>query len=195
MLQLGYINRTELRYAIDRAKRSRSIPGTARCFFSPPNNPSTPSVATAFTPHALSFAQATASSETIDFARFVDPTPLTVHPRLPLETVMEIFKKVGPRVVLVEHKGKLCGVVTRKDVLKFQFRMENEVNPRDEDDGEREREERLWTLIQRVSEWLKSKVYKRGSIALTSPVRMRHAVNDGVEEEAPIELELDDRQR
>lgn len=73
---------------------------------------------------------------------------------------MEIFKKVGPRVVLVEHRGKLSGVVTRKDVLKFQFMVENREHPKD-DVGEALREERLWALIVRVGLWVRRKVLRK----------------------------------
>ncbi|KAJ4300179.1 glycerol ethanol, ferric requiring protein [Collariella sp. IMI 366227] len=79
---LGYIGRTELRYAVDRAKRERTLSPLARCH------------------------------------------PLTAHPRLPLETVMELFRKIGPRVILIEHRGRLAGLVTVKDCLKYQFKAE-----------------------------------------------------------------------
>ena len=121
---LGYIGRTELRYAIDRARKDGSLHPNAKCLFFAPASVAvrTPS---AFTPPVTFDEIAESSSvQTIDFSRFVDPTPLSVHPRLPLETVMEIFKKLGPRVVLVEYKGHLAGLVTVKDCLKYQFKAE-----------------------------------------------------------------------
>ncbi|TVY84296.1 putative chloride channel protein, partial [Lachnellula suecica] len=113
---VGYIRRTELRYAIDRVKRDRSISPTAKCYFSPPSslNPTTP------TTPAVTFEGMASSA--VDFSRFIDATPVTVHPRLPLETVMELFRKIGPRVVLIEYHGKLAGLVTVKDCLKYQFK-------------------------------------------------------------------------
>lgn len=62
----------------------------------------------------------------IDLSPYVDMAPITVHPRLALETVMEIFKKMGPRVILVEHRGHLSGLVTVKDCLKYQFKVEHQ---------------------------------------------------------------------
>lgn len=61
---------------------------------------------------------------------------MTVSPRLPLEIVMQLFKRMGyvttrfcayitlivrnrPRVILVEEHGSLLGLVTVKDVLRF----------------------------------------------------------------------------
>lgn len=93
---------------------------------------------------------------------------------------MEIFKKIGPRVVLVEHRGKLSGVVTRKDVLKFQFLVESREHPKD-DTGEALREERLWALMVRVGMWVERKILRR--------------VEDEGETEDEAEVELDERRR
>ncbi|KAI8343231.1 chloride channel [Chlamydoabsidia padenii] len=69
------------------------------------------------------------SSENVDFGPYVDQTPLTVHPQLYLETVMDMFKQLGPRVILLEQRGKLIGLVTVKDVLKYIVHMENSHSP------------------------------------------------------------------
>lgn len=95
---------------------------------------------------------------------------------------MEIFKKIGPRVILVEHRGKLSGVVTRKDVLKFQFMVENREHPKD-DAGEALREERLWALIIKICLWVQRKV-----------LRVEEQEEEREEDLVP-QVELDDRQR
>lgn len=81
----------------------------------------------------------------IDFARYIDPSPLSVHPRLPLETCLDIFKTLGPRVILSVHRGKLMGLLTVKDVLKFEH-SHNNAEEEDVVDGtiatEQEREAR-----------------------------------------------------
>jgi chloride channel 3/4/5 len=82
----------------------------------------------------------------LDFGQYIDSVPLTIHPHLPLETVMEMFKKLGPRVVLVELRGRVCGLITVKDVLKYQFKVENEEHPRVERGTGVE--ERLWGVIE-----------------------------------------------
>lgn len=184
---MGWINRSELKYAIERALRETPnsfLPPGTRCFFTPPSVGTgsqqlfPTSAITPITPRADPFLGVPGGSgsgnnfnpsssnplsnqpQTLDFARFIDPTPLTVHPRLPLETVMEMFIKVGPRVVLVEHRGRLCGVVTRKDVLKFQFQIEHQEHPRSEAEVEWQRlgEERLWRWIVSIGEWVKDGV-------------------------------------
>jgi len=44
---------------------------------------------------------------------------LTVSPLLSLEIVMQMFRRLGPKVILVEERGSLVGLVTIKDVLRF----------------------------------------------------------------------------
>ncbi|GAC73118.1 cl- channel CLC-3 and related proteins [Moesziomyces antarcticus T-34] len=57
-------------------------------------------------------------SDVLELAGWIDPTPLIVQPDMALETVMDMFKNLGPRVILVVEYGKLSGLVTVKDVLK-----------------------------------------------------------------------------
>ncbi|TKA33822.1 hypothetical protein B0A49_13492 [Cryomyces minteri] len=150
---LGYIGRTELRYAVDRAKRDQTAPPHAKCFFSP--SATRPAITPSTVSPAISFdtIDATFSQMSVDFSKFIDPTPLTVHPRLPLETVMELFKKMGPRVILVEYHGRLTGLVTVKDCLKYQFKVEAQENPRDDARLERG-QERLWELLRQAAGWV-----------------------------------------
>lgn len=153
---LGYIGRTELRYAIDRLRRERNvtISPQAKCSFVP----STLSSITPITPVVtISSADFSTSSASVDFSRYVDATPVTVHPRLPLETVMDMFRKIGPRIILIEHHGRLVGLVTVKDCLKYQFKVEAAENPRDDGDMQ-ESYERLWGWIKTASWWVSDKV-------------------------------------
>ncbi|KAI1168212.1 voltage gated chloride channel [Nemania serpens] len=153
---VGYIGRTELRYAIDRLRRDRSmaVSPQAKCNFSPPTvtgiAPITPTV-------TINNADLSMSSTSIDFSRYVDATPVTVHPRLPLETVMDMFRKIGPRVILIEHHGKLIGLVTVKDCLKYQFKVEAAENPREDNDIAKGHE-RLWHVMESMGGWFSGKV-------------------------------------
>lgn len=150
---VGYIGRTELRYAISRAKKERRraiVDGEIKCNFAPlPNNqepPTTPGL-----------TEPTNPSDLIYFHRYADYTPVTVHPRLPLDTVMELFRKIGPRVILIEHRGQLKGLVTVKDCLKYQIKEEATENPRDDQDVVRA-QEKLWRVFQYVAAWVSGKV-------------------------------------
>ncbi|KAI7116687.1 hypothetical protein KC343_g10956 [Hortaea werneckii] len=108
-----------------------------------------------------------AGEMSVDFSKFIDPTPLAVHPRLPLETVMELFKKLGPRVILVEHRGRLTGLVTVKDCLKYQFQVEAHENPKD-DSGVQKGQEKAWLLLREAAGWFARKVgrYSGGRLQL-----------------------------
>jgi chloride channel 3/4/5 len=165
---LGYIGRTELKYAIgmeicmlvanyeDRAKRRHRVSPTAMCYFTtadPEVRGGHSRQSSLASQMSMNINTTTASPEcsfeavsSLDFGQYVDFTPLAVHPNLPLETVMEVFKKMGPRVILVEIRGKVCGLITVKDVLKYQFKIENEERPH------RERnttlEEKIWEFIE-----------------------------------------------
>lgn len=57
----------------------------------------------------------------VDFAQFINVTPLLVNPKLPLEAVAEMFVRVGPRVILVAEQGKVVGLITQKDLLRYHY--------------------------------------------------------------------------
>ncbi|KAF9195679.1 glycerol ethanol, ferric requiring protein [Haplosporangium sp. Z 11] len=149
---IGYIGRSELRYVIDKAKRARNVSPMAHCFFRPGSMESRQhmdqaaasavggldhgsdadgddmgaGISSSSSVFHGSHARRASESETnyVDFGPFIDQTPIAVHPKLPLETVMEFFKKMGPRVILIEHQGKLVGLITIKDLLKYITRTE-----------------------------------------------------------------------
>ncbi|OJJ50809.1 hypothetical protein ASPZODRAFT_137946 [Penicilliopsis zonata CBS 506.65] len=135
---VGYIGRTELRYAIDRARSAGLVSPNAKCVFTKQaaemtlaqrastSRISVNSFSSLAPPDTFDRIQSSVGAGYVDFSLYVDHTPLTVHPRLPLETVMELFKKMGPRVILVEHRGRVTGLVTVKDCLKYQFKVEAE---------------------------------------------------------------------
>ncbi|KAI8319178.1 hypothetical protein GQ54DRAFT_299544 [Martensiomyces pterosporus] len=56
----------------------------------------------------------------VTLAELVNTSPITVSPRTAAETVLEMFRKLGPRVILVANEdGQLTGLLTRKDILKY----------------------------------------------------------------------------
>ncbi|KAI1314486.1 glycerol ethanol, ferric requiring protein [Mortierella claussenii] len=149
---IGYIGRSELRYVIDKAKRARNVSPMAHCFFRPGSMESRQhmdqstvggmggldyDIPSSVGPRG-DFSGGDAGTSTsagvgergenetnyVDFGPFIDQTPIAVHPKLPLETVAEFFKKMGPRVILIEHQGKLVGLITIKDLLKYITRTE-----------------------------------------------------------------------
>ncbi|KAI7905616.1 chloride channel [Cokeromyces recurvatus] len=120
MMLIGYMGRSELRYLIEKARINNKAQSKTICRFTADREE--PEILTDLddTHELRGF-----SSDVLDFGAYMDQTPITVHPRLYLETVMDIFKQLGPRVVLLEERGKLKGLVTVKDVLKYTARMES----------------------------------------------------------------------
>jgi chloride channel 3/4/5 len=165
---VGYIGRTELRYAIDRARKEGRIRRDTKCSFLSTNisapTPVTPATA----------APIFSDGASVDLSRYVDRTPVTVHPRLPLETAMELFRKIGPRVILIEHHGRLTGLVTVKDCLKYQFKVEAAGSPRDET-SMAERQEKVWELMRRAAGWVSDKV----STASGGRIRLSGSFDEG----------------
>lgn len=158
---LGYIGRTELQYAIDRVKRERNISSAAKCYFTPLSLDTDSMVDTQVT-SSTPLAVNSLESSSIDFSRYIDSTPIRVHPQLSLDTVLEIFRKIGPRVILIEYHGKLAGLVTVKDCLKYQFKAEA---------SENQHEDRL---IAETSEWLWNFINITASFFSENLSRLRH---------------------
>ena len=159
MMLVGYIGRTELRYALDRARRDQLTTPRTKCFFTPiaGHVPITPSTPNPSFPSSSYLSASASPHSSIDLSKFIDSTPISVHPRLPLETVMELFKKLGPRVILVEYRGRLTGLITVKDCLKYQFMVEANENPRDESKL-REMQDRVWSVMVKTVGWIDGRV-------------------------------------
>ncbi|ORX33602.1 voltage-gated chloride channel [Kockovaella imperatae] len=136
---VGFVRKTELRYAVDRAMRTRHLSNNATCTFQciaeeadKPNGllgepdiviaPRKVSTSRSRSPVASrSEARSSAAqADLVDFGQYVDETPLTVAPKMPLEIVMQLFRRMGPRVILVVNEGQLVGLVTVKDVLRYE---------------------------------------------------------------------------
>ncbi|CAI5442013.1 unnamed protein product [Caenorhabditis angaria] len=56
--------------------------------------------------------------------KILDLAPMTVTDQTPMETVIDMFRKLGLRQVLVTRNGKVLGIITKKDILQF-MRNEN----------------------------------------------------------------------
>jgi chloride channel 3/4/5 len=208
---VGYIGRTELRYAIDRARSEGLVSPRARCVFNKEAAEATvarrASVSQSRGGATFDSIQNSVGAAVVDFSRYVDHTPLTVHPRLPLETVMEIFKKMGPRVILVEHRGRLTGLVTVKDCLKYQFKVEAEehalaatsssefasapLGGHLSSPAPETLEDRLWRLIQTVAGFVSGKIGPSRTVRLQDRRRAPTGpgILDGTEDDGFVELE------
>ncbi|TRY88427.1 hypothetical protein DNTS_018863 [Danionella cerebrum] len=58
--------------------------------------------------------------------RILNLSPFTVTDHTPMETVVDIFRKLGLRQCLVTRSGRLLGIITKKDVLRHMAQMTNQ---------------------------------------------------------------------
>ncbi|KAJ3024116.1 hypothetical protein HKX48_006472 [Thoreauomyces humboldtii] len=100
MLLIGYAGRAEMRYALDVApdRPNRSLADT----------------------ELDNAVDELLDDETpfLDLSTWTDHTPMAISPHFPMEMVMELFKKMGLRYVIVSAEGKATGIITKKDLLR-----------------------------------------------------------------------------
>ncbi|RDB25505.1 hypothetical protein Hypma_007512 [Hypsizygus marmoreus] len=158
---VGYIGRTELRYVIDRARKLPDVGENTHCLFAP-RDPDVDqdhgaSFGIAEEAAPTGFIEMSLSEDGLRFWPWVNQTPMTVSPELPLEIVMQLFKRMGPRVILVESHGVLAGLVTVKDVLRFIATKPKHEPSWDERGGLDGLLEEVWTwatdIIHRTVSW------------------------------------------
>lgn len=161
---IGYVGRTELEFAMERARKGGMISPETRCAFvaEMSEEPQTPGI----TEPAINFDNM--GLATVDFSAVVDQCPITVHPRLPLETALELFKKMGPRVILVEHHGRFEGLVTVKDCLKYQFKTEH-IEHAAQQQSEPPSTDKLSDVVHRIGDWVADRInnLSRGRLKLS----------------------------
>ncbi|RUS73453.1 hypothetical protein EGW08_018790 [Elysia chlorotica] len=58
--------------------------------------------------------------------KILDMAPVTITDQTPMETVVEMFRKLGLRQTLVTHNGRLLGIITKKDVLRHIAQLQNQ---------------------------------------------------------------------
>jgi len=156
---VGYIGRGELRYVIDKAQQMRRVSLQTPCSFAPGMNEtghfddlgitSAPAVGLD-EDSAADIIRDTASDHVLKFWPWVNQTPITVSPQLSLEITMQMFKRLGPRVILVEDRGTLVGLVTVKDVLRFTMTEKQESESWDDRGGFDAVLEEVWTWVIQV---------------------------------------------
>ena len=59
---------------------------------------------------------------------------------------MDLFKKIGPRIILIENLGKVVGLITVKDVLRYIAQIERRDQKSDQGSWNAWLEQRNWHL-------------------------------------------------
>eukprot|EP01061_Rhynchopus_euleeides_P029155 TRINITY_DN4768_c1_g2_i1.p1 TRINITY_DN4768_c1_g2~~TRINITY_DN4768_c1_g2_i1.p1 ORF type:complete len:795 (+),score=237.27 TRINITY_DN4768_c1_g2_i1:69-2453(+) len=100
-LVVGWAQRGKLSLAIETALRMSRKVG--------------PDTGIVFSPDVRNRTQ----SSLLDATNFIDSTPLQISPDASVDKLLQLFKSLGLRSILVAHHSCLEGVITRKDVLDF----------------------------------------------------------------------------
>lgn len=106
---VGFVLRRDLQLAIENAQqRLDGLPSDTLCVF---------------THHVPMIGS---GPPPLKLRKIVDLAPITITDQTPMETVVDMFRKLGLRQTLVTHSGKLLGIITKKDVLRHIKQMEEE---------------------------------------------------------------------
>ncbi|KAI0688187.1 Cl-channel protein [Cytidiella melzeri] len=158
---LGYIGRTELRYVISKAIKVQDTRPETLCSFEAvaDDHDEIEFSGIATGPGvgvddeiSMEIMETTVSPDVLKLWPWVNQTPLTVSPQLPLEIVLQLFRRMGPRVILVEDQGALRGLVTVKDVLKYTLTETGEMRPSFD-------AEQFEGIIEQTWTWLTARTY------------------------------------
>jgi len=107
---VGYVLRRDLQIAIAQQRRNPNVGHRSPVFFTKaiPQN-----------------TQLISGNQPIKLFKLLDLSPITITDQTPMETVIDMFRKLGLRITLVTHNGRLLGVITKKDVLRHNQHMSN----------------------------------------------------------------------
>lgn len=107
----GFVLRRDLNIAISHARaRDEEVVSASPVYFLP-NPPRYPPPGQ---PTALSLRH------------IVDKSPIQITDAMPMETVVEMFRRLGLRQTLITHNGRLLGIITKKDVLRHIATLANQ---------------------------------------------------------------------
>ena len=122
---VGYLSRFDIAAGLDRARRD-DLPFSRLARLSPPQagqHPSSSSGAVAWdTGHGARMPAAT--DDMFDLRPYLTVAPMIVPAQQSVETTYELFVRLGLRFVLVEDRGSLVGLITKKDLIRHLMATE-----------------------------------------------------------------------
>ena len=112
---VGLVSRKDLSIALLTARKHQDgVVGASRVLF-------TDSLAPGERPAAT-----TSGPRPVRLSGILDMAPVTLTDATPVETVIEMFRKLGLRQALVTHNGRLLGIITKKDVLRHMASLQDQ---------------------------------------------------------------------
>ena len=103
MLVVGYLSRSSLQRVMSKAAANGRVTPQTLCSFG--------------TPAGLP-DDAEAAESYIDLSPWLDASPIQIMETTPLDRVIEMFRGLGLRYLLVTHNGQLVGILKKKDILE-----------------------------------------------------------------------------
>lgn len=127
----GYVTRSDLEHVL---RANDPVDGTAKCDF-------------------------LSSTNGINFSSIVYSSPITVSRDTSFEYLVNIFSKLGPRNILVESDNYLVGIISRKDILRYEFTLHH--NNSDFDYRQQAQDAfdaRVWHSMTRINDKIRRKI-------------------------------------
>ncbi|ODQ67434.1 hypothetical protein NADFUDRAFT_32096 [Nadsonia fulvescens var. elongata DSM 6958] len=138
----GFIGRAEILHVLERQKSSGTVSPSTMCIFDSALDRDT------------SAYSSSSTTDVLDFSSFVNKSPIKVYQGTSLDAVMEIFLKMGPKVIFVtNHKGHILSVLSRKDILRFQFvheKLEGKITRWEISRNAELVDEKIWEIMRSV---------------------------------------------
>ncbi|GMT15546.1 hypothetical protein PFISCL1PPCAC_6843, partial [Pristionchus fissidentatus] len=114
MYLVGYVTRRELQLALHAARQNQAYVVTASMvYFTAPGQSSV------IQPSHGDEGPSSSAPAPLRLRRIIDLAPMTVTDQMPMETIIDMFRKLGLRQLLVTRSGKVLGIITKKDILHF----------------------------------------------------------------------------
>jgi len=107
---VGFVLRRDLHIAISNARKNLGVVSNSRVYFT----------------GQVPVTTVVGGPEPLKLKRILDMAPITITDQTPMETVVEMFRKLGLRQTLVTHNGRLLGIITKKDILRHIAQLENQ---------------------------------------------------------------------
>ncbi|KAH7727151.1 chloride channel protein 3 [Aphelenchoides avenae] len=105
MLVAGFCTRRDLQAALRNARKTHQYVTTNSKVY--------------FSSNVPDFEPSGSMPAPLRLRKLMDMAPMTVTDATPMETVIDMFRKLGLRQVLVTKNGHLLGIITKKDILAF----------------------------------------------------------------------------
>uniref|UniRef100_A0A7S4HA48 Chloride channel protein n=1 Tax=Guillardia theta TaxID=55529 RepID=A0A7S4HA48_GUITH len=97
MLVVGFISRDSLTQVMRKCRNHPRLTGKTKCFFS---------------------SKVDCDDPYVDLSPWLDQSPIQIVETTPLDRVIEMFRALGLRYLLVTHNGQLVGILKKKDILE-----------------------------------------------------------------------------